>query len=530
DAAASDFFGVSVALSGDTAVIGAVYDDDNGYASGSAYVFVEPAGGWDSVQSPVHEVAKLTASAGEASDRFGRSVAISGDTVVSGAYNDRADTWAITGSAYVFEKPPTGWESMTETVKLTASDGEAIDMFGWSVGVSGDTIVVGAPWNEIAYGNPTGAAYVFMEPGGGWASPPSVPMNEHSKLNASDAQGGDVFGSAVAITGDSTVIGAVFDDDNGIDSGSAYVVGGLSDCNTNGTLDICDIADGTSEDDNANGVPDECEGPVPLDVRPGACPNPLNRSGRGVLPVAVVGTASLDVMMIDVSSVRLSRADGTGGEAAPNEGPPGPHSVFEDVATPSGGQACECHDLPGDGTDDLSMKFRTDEVVQALDLGNLANGDELELVVTGQLIDGTEFTSAGDCILIVAPGAPPGILSVESTVAGAWIDVSPPDEVLDAGGFANFERSFPVGTVVTLTAEPQVDGRPFIEWLVNGPVPSAGQSNVPGGFANRSTAECTVQVTIVENKTVRAVYGPSFSPTVGPSVQQPLPGIGTGGN
>ena len=77
--------------------------------------------------------------------------------------------------------------------------------------------------------------------------------------------------------------------------------------------------------------------------------------------------------------------------------------MFDDVATPFEGEPCDCHDLTGDGLDDLSMKFRTQDVVAALQLNDLNGGDEIELVVTGVLLDGRAFTTAGDCILIVPP-------------------------------------------------------------------------------------------------------------------------------
>jgi hypothetical protein len=186
----------------------------------------------------------------------------------------------------------------------------------------------------------------------------------------------------------------------------------VNDCNENDVPDECDIADGTSLDCNGDGTPDECESAfVPcgvLNVKPGGCPNPLNRSSQGFLPVALAGTAYFDVTLIDVASVRLSRADGVGGAVAPNEGPPGPHSVFADVATPFEGVPCECHDLTGDGLDDLSMKFGTQTVVAALQLGGLGGGDEVELMITGTLLDGTPFTSGGDCIRIV-PAANTGV-------------------------------------------------------------------------------------------------------------------------
>ncbi len=143
--------------------------------------------------------------------------------------------------------------------------------------------------------------------------------------------------------------------------------------------------------------------PASLDIRPGTCPNPLNRSSHGYLPVAVAGTGDFDVMGIDVASVRLLRVDGVGGLVAPHEGPPGPRSVFEDTATPFEGEPCDCHGLSGDGIIDLSMKFDTQGVVTILHLNDLNPGDEVELIVTGLLLNGSPFITVGDCVLIVPP-------------------------------------------------------------------------------------------------------------------------------
>jgi len=140
--------------------------------------------------------------------------------------------------------------------------------------------------------------------------------------------------------------------------------------------------------------------PLALDIKPGSCPNSFNRKSRGVLPVALVGDTAFDVGQADLATVRLERSDGIGGSVQPNEGPPGPHSVFEDVATPFPGEPCDCHDLAGDGIDDLSMKFKSQEVVAALELNDLPPGAPVELCVGGELLDGTEF-EACDCIRIV---------------------------------------------------------------------------------------------------------------------------------
>src|SRR6185503_15917035 len=101
---------------------------------GSAYLFVKPVGGW----VDMHETAILTASDGFPNDHFGTSAALSGDTVLVGANGVASKK----GAAYIFAKPVGGWESMIETAKLTALDGALNDSFGWSVALSGDTVLV----------------------------------------------------------------------------------------------------------------------------------------------------------------------------------------------------------------------------------------------------------------------------------------------------------------------------------------------------------------------------------------------------
>ncbi len=203
DGASGDQFGFRVAISGDTAVIGAAGDDDNGSGSGSAYVYVRSGGAWMEQQ-------KLTASDGAASDNFGYSVSISGDTVVIGAIADD-DNGSSSGSAYVYSRSGGVW---AEQQKLTASDATAGDSFGFSVAVSGDTAVIGARSDDDNGGN-SGSAYVFVRSGGVWI--------EQQKLAASDIVGGDEFGFSVAVEGNTTIVGARLDDDNGTASGSAYV-------------------------------------------------------------------------------------------------------------------------------------------------------------------------------------------------------------------------------------------------------------------------------------------------------------------
>ena len=206
DADADDRFGWGVAVGGDTAVVGA-WGSGGGFA-GAAYVFQRYEGGVDNWG----EVKRLTASDGQASDGFGISAAASGDTIVVGA--------GILGSgmgAYVFQRDEGGADNWGEVTKLAASDAQSGDKFGTSVAVSGDTAVVGA-YAEDAGGTNAGAAYVFQRDEGGTDN-----WGEVTKLTASDADGRDRFGWSVAISGETAVVGALFEDAGGTDAGAAYV-------------------------------------------------------------------------------------------------------------------------------------------------------------------------------------------------------------------------------------------------------------------------------------------------------------------
>ena len=121
DGAAGDRLGFSVAVSGDTAVVGAPHDSDKGGVSGSAYVFVRNGTSWD-------QQAKLLASDGFGGDSFGSSVAVSGDTVVVAAHGDD-DNGNFSGSVYVFVRSGTSW---SQQAKLLASDGTPLDALGAS--------------------------------------------------------------------------------------------------------------------------------------------------------------------------------------------------------------------------------------------------------------------------------------------------------------------------------------------------------------------------------------------------------------
>ena len=200
----------------------------------------------------------------------------------------------------------------------------------------------------------------------------------------------------------------------------------------------------------------------------------MNRKSHGVLPVAIVGSATFDVTQVDLATVRLARADGVGGGVAPHEGPPGPHSVLDDVATPFGGEPCDCSDTAGDGVVDWSLKFETDELVQVLQLDSLAGSTTVELVLSGRLRNGSEF-AASDCVVLVPGNSPPSSLFVRSTAPGAWFDVAPKDPLADEGGFTvpEFARAYPAGTVVTLTASEGFRGRSLKGWRINGQMQSS---------------------------------------------------------
>ena len=213
-----DRFGVSVAVEGNTAVVGAFThnlplpgDPNNNISdAGAAYVFTRVGGVWG-------EVAKLTASDASAEANFGVSVATQGDTIVVGARGAATST----GAVYVFSKPAGGWADMTETEKLTASDGKEGDWFGGSVAIAGATIVIGATGAKNTVSDaevPTGSTYVFTRTNSGsWG--------QKAKLTAPNAAEDDEFGISVDIDGDVIAVGASRHDgsDDLTDSGAAYV-------------------------------------------------------------------------------------------------------------------------------------------------------------------------------------------------------------------------------------------------------------------------------------------------------------------
>jgi hypothetical protein len=198
----SDYFGYSVAIDGDTVVVGAQLEDTGADGAGSAYIYTRSGTTWT-------QQAKIQASDKQASDEFGYSVAIDGNTVVVGAvYEDTGGSDA--GAAYVFTRSGTTW---TQQAKLLASDRQASDYFGWWVTVDGDTVVVGAPAEDTG-GDAAGAAYIFTRSGTTWT--------QQAKIQ-SDAAADVWFGFSVSVEGDAMVVGAYRQDTGGANAGAAYI-------------------------------------------------------------------------------------------------------------------------------------------------------------------------------------------------------------------------------------------------------------------------------------------------------------------
>ena len=197
DGAEYDHFGVSVAISGSIAIIGAPDDVTSGIWSGSAYLF-------DTTTD--RQLFKLLPNDGASGDLFGRWVAISGAIAIVGAYWDD-DNGTDSGSAYLFDTT-TG----RQLFKLLPDDGAAFDEFGVSVAISGEVAIVGARFDD-ANGSFSGSAYLFDTTTG----------RQIAKLLPNDGAGSDLFGMSVAISESIAIVGALLDDDNGFDSGSAYL-------------------------------------------------------------------------------------------------------------------------------------------------------------------------------------------------------------------------------------------------------------------------------------------------------------------
>jgi hypothetical protein len=199
----NEFFGVSVALDGDTAVVGAWSDDDGGLQAGAAYVFVRSGTTWS-------QEAKLLAGPPGTSFLFGRSVAVDGDTALVGAPGDDSNGFGA-GAIFVFERSGTTW---TAQERLLASDGVADDQLGFAVAFEDETAVAGAHNNDVGASN-SGAAYVWVRSGSDWV--------QQNRLVPRVGQSNAEFGYSVALRGEVVLVGAHDEDETGVDSGVAYV-------------------------------------------------------------------------------------------------------------------------------------------------------------------------------------------------------------------------------------------------------------------------------------------------------------------
>ncbi len=236
-----DHFGVALAIDGDTAIVGADLDDHGaGANAGSAYVYVRSGGTWALEQ-------RLDAgSDGAAQDRFGLSVAIDGDTALIGAWRADDGSTSDVGAAYVWARNGATW-TKRQRLMAAAGDRQSADGFGRSVSISGDVALIGS-WQDGGFQSLGGAAYAFLFDGASWV--------QEEKLGASDAGVHDKFGASVGISGDKAVVGAPYK--GSTNAGGAYLYNGLFDCNRNQVLDVSDVEGYGWPDTDGDRLPDVC--------------------------------------------------------------------------------------------------------------------------------------------------------------------------------------------------------------------------------------------------------------------------------
>lgn len=207
DGFAGDWFGAAVGIEGGTIVVGAPYEPTPWSQSpfkGAAYVFEEAAGAWS-------QTAKLLPAGAAADDHVGASVAISGERVVLGA-PDHDDPVLDGGAVFVFDRTPAGWVEQAQLVAETPGGGYG---FASTVALEGSRVVVGAS-SDFGASFSSGAAYVFREVADGWV--------QSAKLIVAETENGDQFAGAVALSGDTLLVGAMGDDDFGSFAGAAYAL------------------------------------------------------------------------------------------------------------------------------------------------------------------------------------------------------------------------------------------------------------------------------------------------------------------
>lgn len=438
DASSADCFGVSVALDGGCAAVGAHFNDDLATNCGSAYVYRLDRAVW------VEEM-KLIASDAAVFDRFGQSVALDGERVLAGAVGDD-DAGENSGSAYLFtleqrNSPPlcdAGGDYAIECGGGAASirlDGTgSLDLEQDALSFRWTTDCPGASFDDPNSATPELRVAAASENG----------LVCSVTLSVSD-------GVNPAVSCDATV--AIVDTTPPVLTAPelVYVHPGsstdpnhvgfpeVSDCDPNVDLSYSDAeparaALAVAADDgqtitrtwfatDASGNTSSFQQTIAmsavvlsLDAKPGECPNAHNPLSKGYLTIALAGGSDFDLRQIDLASIRLSRADGVGAQLEPSLDSRGSRPKLEDVTAPNAETDCICAEAEPDGVEDLVLKFNSIALNEALELSDADRDLPIEIVLTGLIsdpgspLDGVQFT-AGDCLELVGGGSnhePPG--------------------------------------------------------------------------------------------------------------------------
>lgn len=290
DGTENDRFGTSVAVEGDLIIVGALYATGDVEMCGSAYAYRYVDGAW-------HQEAKLTPADEEDSLRFGESLSLCGDNLVVGApWSSYASTRA--GAAFVFKYGSGIWK---QTARLLPGDIESWDAFGQSVAISGDLVVVSAPWDHNEVGIDAGAVYVFQADGSNWIEIEKILPYEYESPESPF-----YFGYSMAMVGTTPLIGSPNEDERG----AVYLMDVAGpDCNWNDYCDDLDTARGVSTDCDGNAIPDECEWYQTSRFLPSGL-EAYDQAGLVVGisgPVAIVGVGGDDAVGEDAGSAYVYR-------------------------------------------------------------------------------------------------------------------------------------------------------------------------------------------------------------------------------